>query len=158
LKFCPIKAVFLNNNSKKIGAQEASSLRKCAVRLALDEYLARVLSAELSFEEEHVDDGEEEDVDHHKQQVASVVLSPRNIVKHFRRKHYCFCRIISLRYNFVKIFFIQNNIFVLFGTKKTKNHGGFERTSSDYEQFHETLIFSKRSISLKNTIIASILL
>jgi hypothetical protein len=55
-------------------AKEASSLRKCAVRLALDEYLARVLSAELSFEEEHVDDGEEEDVDHHEQQVASVVL------------------------------------------------------------------------------------
>jgi hypothetical protein len=72
-------------------AKEASSLRKCAVRLALDEYLARVLSAELSFEEEHVDDGEEEDVDHHEQQVASVVLPPpHNIVKHFRRKQYCF--------------------------------------------------------------------
>jgi hypothetical protein len=60
-------------------AQEASSLRKCAVRLALDEYLARVLSAELSFEEEHVDDGEEEDVDHHEQQVASVVLPHHTI-------------------------------------------------------------------------------
>jgi hypothetical protein len=76
---CTFKRFFTIIFFTKTGAKEASSLRKCAVRLALDEYLARVLSAELSFEEEHVDDGEEEDVDHHEQQVASVVLPHHTI-------------------------------------------------------------------------------
>ncbi len=62
---------------------------------------------------------------------------PHNIVKHLRRKHYCFSRIIFWGYNFVN----QNNIFIFFGKKKykTKNHGWFERTSSG--KLRKSLIF-----------------
>ena len=49
--------------------------------MALDEYLARVFAAQLSLEEEHVDDGEKEDVDDNKEQVARVVLIKSCLVK-----------------------------------------------------------------------------
>ena len=55
--------------------QQAAFLWKSAIWLAFDQNLARVLSSEFSLEEEHVDDGEEEDVDDDKQQVARIVLN-----------------------------------------------------------------------------------